>query len=298
MATQVIDMVTIIKALSVAEKEFLGKKCRWLPVKGNADQKFLMRLYKEFRNDVEAIKGLKALASKSAKELNTFLRKNGFDIRLNPIPVVNGVQGFAVVALFDRFMSWIEKGTEGKITVGGKIYPAFRHGYNISFHSIPKYPHTAVALETIPGDTVWITFADKEIGGVKLLKQILELSKARKNQCNERYSRVVIPEVMLDERPDISFLKGVEARDSKKDPWIVDQALQQVKFAMNKMGVRAKSATAIAIKFGSFAKYVRPPDLVFDKPFYLWITTKGSSLPIVMIYSDTDSWRKADLEAL
>lgn len=288
MSTQIFDVTTIVLAVHVAERDFLGLGRTWQPA--NDAQRRFLELYARFREDVTGMEDLKAKASKDIGILNAFLRENGFDIQLNPIP---DPEGFGVVAILDRLVKWLVKGEERTIKVGVKEHPAFRLEQGVSFFTINDQP--AVCLETQSGDKVWLTFADQELSGLALTDKIFGLTIAQKRPKYE-YKGVVIPEVLINQKPDITFLLNMGTHDPQGQYWFIQQALQQAKFAMNKEGARIKVATAIGVMRGVA---MEKPDLVFDRPFYLWIMGReGSGLPVAMMYVDVDTWQKADLNAL
>lgn len=290
MATQIFDVTTIVMALHVAERDFLTPDRVWRAVNDQQDR--FLELYKRFR-DVTRMEGIKAKASKDIDALNFFLAENGFDIRLDPI---TDPEGFGVVAILDRLVKWLIMGEERTIRVGGKTYPAFRLEKGASFYTISGYRDPAVCLQTQSGDTVWLTFADEQLNGLDLVDKILGLATARKESIYD-YKGTVIPEVLVNQRPDISFLLNMGTYDPQGQYWFIQQALQQAKFAMNREGARIKVATTIAVMRTSLPEV--KPDLVFDRPFYLWITGReGSALPVAMMYVDKDAWQKADLNAL
>lgn len=291
MSTQIFDVTTIILAVHEAEKNFLGLGRTWRAA--NPDQKRLLELYSRFRDDVTSMEDLKAKASKDIAVLNAFLAENGFDIRLDPIP---DPEGFGVVAILDRLVKWLVAGEERSLWVNGKTYPAFRLEEGASFYSLGGHQHPAVCLQTQSKDTVWLTFADEQLSGLALVDKVLALAAAQKEHIYD-YKGTVIPEVMINQKPDISFLLDMGTYDPKGQYWFIQQAIQQAKFAMNKEGARIKVATAVAVMRSMSA--VVNPDLIFDRPFYLWISGReGSALPVAMIYVDVDTWQKADLNAL
>lgn len=288
MSTQVMDVTTIVKALGKAEEEFLGKSRNWMTT--NSLQKRFLELYTAYRADVIKMGDMKAKASRSAAELNKFLAENGFDIRLEEF----SVDEFGVVAILDRLVRWLAQADEEKQIVSreGKEYPAFRlEGEGVRFYITDNHPHPIVALDTKSQDTVFLTFADQELSGLDLTEETLKLATSMLKPLYE-YKGVKIPETLIDQEVDISFLKGMATNDDRGDDWYISQALQQAKFAMNKEGCRIKVASAIAVKRGGME--MSKPDLVFDRSFLLWIKGRENfNLPIVAMYIDTDSWKEA-----
>jgi len=291
MATRIFDVVTIVHAVKTAEV-FLGKDRVWSST--NPDQQQFLRWLKEYAKDVMEMKDIKAKASKSVVELNAFLKENGFDIQLEAF---RDPEGFGVVSILDRLVNWLTTGEDRTVRVDGKTYPAFRLTEGVEFWNTSDSPNPIVKIQTKSGDTVCLTFGDQELEGVELAKKILHIVQAEKIPNWDSYDGVIIPDVMIDMKPSLDWLLGMSTRDEKDQTWFISQALQQAKFAMNKLGARIKVATAIAMSRGLPPE--PKPDLIFDRPFYLWIEGReGSKLPMAMIYVDTDTWKKADLNAL
>lgn len=287
MATQVMDVTTIIKALDKAEEDFLGRGRIWTAV-NNAQKRFL-ELYAAYREDVIKMGDMKARASRSAAELNGFLAENGFDIRLEDFDP----DEFGVVAILDRLVRWLAQADEEQkiISKEDKDYPAFRlEGEGVRFYKTDNHPHPIVALDTKSQDTVFLTFADQELWGLELTGKILKLATSALTPSYQ-YNGTVIPETLVNQKVDIGFLLGMATYDDEGDNWLISQALQQAKFAMNKEGAHIKVASAIAAKRGGIE--IPKPDLVFNRPFLLWIKGREDfDLPIVAMYVDTDSWKE------
>lgn len=293
MATQILDVLTIIKCLDVAEEKFLKPGRVWRP-KNDSQARFLT-LYNTYRADVVEIEDLKAKADRDVGVINRWLSENGFNIQLNPIPVP---EGFAVASILDRLVRWLAQADEvgPKIRVGGRVYPGFRlEGRGVSFYISSAFPHPIVILDTQTGDQVFLTFADHEIADLDLVYEAIALLDCQKKQCDD-FKGVRIPQVMIDQQPDISWLLGLNTLDPEGQFWFIQQALQQAKFAMNKEGCRIKVATAVAVTRG----FTPPkPDLIFDRPFLATMRGReGIPLPVFSIYVDTDTWKEADLYAL
>lgn len=294
MATQILDVVTIIKCLDVAEEKFLTPGRVWHP-KNDSQARFLS-LYTAHRGNVAGMQDLKAKADRDIGVINRWLIENGFSIQLNPIP---DPMGFAVASILDRLVRWLAQASpiDPKIRVDGRDYPGFQlEGSGVSFYTSSAFPHPIVMLDTQSGDQVFLTFANREIAGLDLVYETTALLGCHKKPCHD-FKGVRIPQVMIDQKPDITWLLGLNTLDPEGQFWFIQQALQQAKFAMNKEGCRIKVATAVAVMRG----FTPPPkpDLVFDRPFLAAMRGReGLPLPIFSIYVDTDTWKEANLYAL
>lgn len=294
MATQILDVITIIKCLDEAEEKFLGTGRVWHP--RNQEQGRFLSLYTAHRAEVTKMDDLKAKADRDVGVINRWLAENGFSIQLNPIP---DPKGFTVASILDRLVRWLAQAdeTNPKIRVSSRDYPGFRlEGRGISFYTSPAFPHPIVMLDTQTGDKVFLTFADHETAGLDLVYEAIALLDCHKKPCDD-FKGVRIPQVMIDQKPDITWLIGLNTFDPEEQFWFIQQALQQAKFAMNKEGCRIKVATAIALMRG----FTPPPkpDLIFDRPFLATMRGReGLPLPVFSIYVDMDTWKEADLYAL
>ncbi len=291
MSTQIIDLITIIKCLIEAEENYLGPDRQWEAI--NSSQEKMLEWYRLFQSDVKLLEDLVSLATNDVTEANQFLTDNGFSIQLDPLP---DPLAFFIVSILDRLVNWEVTGEDHPIHTPEETYPGFRLEDGVDFFDIPNHPHLAARLATKTGDYVWLTYADQELKGIELADKVVSLVKAPKNASFD-FDGAVIPDVMIDQQPDISWLVGLFTFDDTPEKWFIAQALQQAKFAMNKEGARIKVATAVAMM--RECAVIEKPDLIFDRPFFLWIEGReGSKLPLGMMYVDTDSWTKADLDAL
>lgn len=230
------------------------------------------------------MKNVKAEAPNNISILNDSLKKNGFNIRLEPIP---DPKGFGVVTILDRWLKWLYEGEGRSIVTGGKIYPAFRLERGASFYRFEdsSHPHPVVCLQTQSGDE-----------GLALVDKVPELAAAQKTKVYE-HKGTIIPEVSINQQPNDKFLLGMYTHDLHGQRWFIQQALQEARFDMNARGARIKTATAVGMMRG--VSFDDRSDLIFDSPFYLWITgAEGSELPVAIIYVSRDSWRKAYLKEL
>jgi hypothetical protein len=234
---------------------------------------------------------MKTMASTRLDELNRFLSENGFTIQLENL---NG--GFGVVAILDRLVHWIFAGNECVINVSGVSYPAFRLEDGIEFYTSAEHPNPLVSIMTETCDRVWLTVADSECSGLELFEKI-RLIKSSPLRDNWTYGRVVVPETLIDLVVNIDFLLGLSTTDEHDTVWMITQAVQQLKFAMNAKGAHLKVATGLGLEMA--AAPMSEKELVLDKPFFMWIEPReGGDLPMGALLIAEDSWKKADLDQI
>lgn len=232
-------------------------------------------------------KELMAVASPNFSELNELLAKRGFDIRLGE-PATS--DAFGVVSILDVLGEWLVQGSNAEpIQYADKNYAAFKlSGRGFAGFKVPGHANLIIALDTKNGDKVYITIPDRAYGGFELLHYITDLLGRDRAFVNE-YAGVIVPEVNLDELGDISYLVGASLFTHQSD-YVVMEALQQSKLAMNKNGFRAQSAVAIAICRSSGLVYKKKHYKV-DQPFVIAIVRAGVAIPYFVAYVTPPFWQ-------
>lgn len=240
-------------------------------------------------NDLE----LRSWASRDVDALNSILKKERFDIQLEPF---HDARSFGVVSILDVLVKWLEKGQKSLLNVDDKNYDAVKMDAGFDVWFSPNYRHPLLRVLTESGDKVWMTIADEPLEGFSLLKKIVNI---KQNIQPENYDEAKFPMIDYNQKIDITWLCGLEIPN-----YAVKQALQQTKFKMNEDGAHVKSAVAIEMKCTCVCGPKSRKTVVIDKPFYLWIerpTKKFDArikqiipvlpLPVLAGYFDTDCWK-------
>jgi hypothetical protein len=272
------SLTTLVGALE-ATVEFIGAPPAWEAQ--NDQQVELMRRYGAYRDALPDLPELRCWAKRTAQELNAILRDEGFDIRLTPWGPSD--DRFGAVSIVDITVMWPQVGTVAPDIDG---HPAFRLDADAiaSCAIVEGHEHPIVRLRTQGDEVVCITIHDEPPGSFELVAAVARLRDA--DVLDQRgYAGVVLPMVDLDAQPDLDWLREI-ATDSPTGPWLVMQALQQVRFGMNQHGARAKEATAVDV--GSAAP---PRDYVVDAPFVIWFERSGVDVALFQAHVGTDDWK-------
>jgi hypothetical protein len=305
MKTRTITIHPILGCLQKAE-DFLGKNRKWKPsVRGDnrkTQQDFINDILVSV-SDVDKINEMKSIADLDVNVINKFLKDEGFNIKLSPIP--NG-EGFAVASVMKILVEWIEKGKSVDIlTPNKKKYAGVQiDEENIKYHS-SQFHSEPIASPAIKSktDSVFITKINDKLldvieGGEFALLDWLK--KVRRGLLSDfdSFSYLEFPCINYDQEVDISWLVGMNTISDRKskfngDPMLISEAKQQTKFRMNEVGAKVESAVAMGMLrcCVSMPKKVKVP-LVIDEPFLLWMERSGVSIPYFAGIFDYDVWNK------
>jgi len=225
----------------------------------------------------------KGITSRVADEINEFLAKEGFDIRLDQI----GADEFGVASVLKVLVEWKEAGQETYLTIEGnneKRYPAVRLSEKdwVTFYRNDIHSHPIARVETKSGDVVWMTIHPAR---TDTPFDVIEFSKKDKHQISE-YNELVFPMVDYDQEVDISWIQGLSLMG-----WRVVQALQQTKFRMNEIGAKVESAAAMKL-FRCITQHRRV--FKIDGPMLLWIERPGLDMPLMSGIFTSDDWKKPE----
>ncbi len=287
MATRALDVVTIMKALTMLDDE-LGLHS-WMV--RNKEQGQTVLWLEAFREYLTKVTGLNVKASKLFQELNAFLSENKFKPVIEPF---DSSMGLGVVAILDKLVKWVN-GAADKTTIrascrdldGFKIPNSGVNIYKVQGFNDPR--SILVELLTKSDDTLWIFMHnDDSLSGLDLVKLSFDVMSGHR-QYNRSFEGAHVPMLDFDIEPDISWLCGMSST-GRDGNYSITQANQQFKMRMDETGARVKVATSM-VTYRGMPSLTGP--LVVDRPFYGWWTQKGlEALPMAAFFADWDSMKK------
>lgn len=229
---------------------------------------------KEQANFISRIEGIEPDLEKLSAELETqasfdhnvlteFAEKRGFKVAIGPFEN----QEFGAISFLNVNLSWMVPGKNTVVKANGKVYKAFE------LKDVDVYRDGRVQVTAHNGDLVTFQMTS------------LFNTQPKENQQLSDTVRVILPEVCLEDRPDVSWLQGMISGD-----YHIKNASQITRFMMDKNGASVKSMAHIDC---TRSMNIEEP-IVFDRPFKVTITRKGLKLPIFVGYINYDSWVTAE----
>ena len=287
--SQVFDALGLGAALLKAEAALGLERGAWAPV---ADPQQKTEMQREIRARLPAIAAalprianlVRTWASVSAAELNGILKSEGFDIQVDPWPASAGI---GVVAIVDVLVKWLVAGEKAAVLRGDERYSAFRLecvANAIEFHAVAASQEPVVVVFTRSGDKVCLHKVDEVAGDFGLYDAVAHLRREMRRDRDANYADVVIPKVQLREQVDLGWIRGLAAVE-----WKIEQAKQEVRFAMNEIGAHAKMATALAPR--SMSPRGPTGTYTFDAPFLFWMERPGVAIPTFVAHLTEADWR-------
>ena len=282
--TQTVCTVPLTHCFRLAEG-FIGNRQFWLghtPQQNGFISKFLND---DSRAELRLLKlgsEIKGIASPRADEINKFLRNEGFQISL---PSFRRNQ-FGVASRMDVRVAWQSAGKRDTVLGEGGQYPGIRLDVDRNGITVKDTGEIEiVSIPTLTGDVVSIAMVSNRstATGLAILE---EIGRIDGTGSGTDYGAVIIPMVNVDQQVDVSWLQGIETDNGL---WFIEKALQQNKFKMNLQGARAESAAAMTVTLRCVAR--QKPDLIIDRPFYLWIRRPGMIHPLFAGVFGTDCWQ-------
>lgn len=239
-------------------------------------QRFLSEFYTAGAlADLRRTPEFESVASKSAAEINAWLATRKFSITLDPFPG----DGFGTACMLDVLVSWLVTGDVRELTLASRqSVPGVLLSEGVTFAE-SRRRGIIVCIQTKNGDIVRLTRADKAPEGLDLVDHVA-VRASDYLKPNYDYAGVHFPMVDLDQKPDISWLVGLDTTDEAGDPWFIAQALQQTKFKMNQFGARVKSAAAVGVYRSTAVARPKLP-LVIDGPFVIEVVRPGLERPFL-----------------
>lgn len=275
----------MVAALKAAER-IMGSGLKWNTVNPQ-QERFLRDFFSVCSGEIDQIPEIESIASWSADEINEFLRKCGFSIQLEPF----NPQTFGTASVLDLLVEWIEKGTDADLkTEDKKEFPGvYIKEKNVHFYRVPDHPNPIACLITKSNDLVYMTMWDEPHvpEGFDLVMKA-EIFSSTKKSCDE-FGELHFPMVDLDQKVDISWLKGMNTIGQDGIPGKIVQALQQTKLRMNEIGASVQSAVAFGVLRGVT---MSKPTHTIDRPFLIWFEREGLNKPFFVGYIDREDWKR------
>jgi hypothetical protein len=270
----------IVSALAKAD-DMLGLCAKWRS-KDCTQERFLSDFFNPCRN--EKIPEIESIASRSAEEINRFLAERGFSIALDPFQYPSD---FGTASVLDVLVEWVQTGRLVSIRADHTRF----EGVHLESVSFSKMIETVVArIPTKSGDDVCMAMYDDAPDGMDLIDLVNKI-RADAKSCSD-YEGIHFPMVNLDQRVDISWMKGLSTVGADGVPAIISQALQQTKLRMNEKGARAQSAVALGMMRCSVGPIPAPrPPLIINEPFLFWIERDGLQQPLFVAHLTRDDWK-------
>lgn len=248
-------------------------------------QSGFLEMFEDLMMAMGGIPELESRAHDDVKVINGWLKERGFDIEL---PDDADPETFAVASILDVLLKWLNEGRRTNITgAAGGDFPGVRLDDGVTVSHLPAiHPHPVVRVATKSGDTVCMSMVDEVPSGFSgLFLKVADLEKVK--ATSHMHKGVCFPMVDLDEKPDISWIQGLQFGHGYR----VGAAMQQTKFRMNEKGARAQSAAAMTL-----VRSVRPTvqPHVIDRPFLLWIRRDGLEFPLFAALLCEDAWKEPE----
>lgn len=245
------------------------------------EQLEFLEMFEDLFPKLAGLPELESRADQDYKVINAWLSERGFDIQLPPA----GGDTFNVASILDVLVRWLHTGKKTAIQGREEEYVGIRleEGVTIA-HMAAIHPHPVVRVATKEGDTVCMSMVDGVPDGITgLFLKVADLEKVKATSHN--FKGVSFPMVDLDQRPDISWLNGLEVGSGYR----IGCAMQQTKFRMNEKGARVESAAAAQL-YRSVAPQKQPH--IIDRPFLLWIKRDGFEFPLFAALLCEDVWKE------
>jgi len=266
----------------------MGSDRQWVP-KNDLQDLFLKKYFVPLRVFAKNIPEITSIVSHSAQEINEFLAKNGFTIRLNPF----GPLEFGTASIFDILLKWRVEGEEKDIVRSGsdKVYPGVRiSSKNARFFLSASHPFPIAGLFTKTADIAYITTAAKApVDEFELMDMIHHIENGVVGSRNQ-FAGVHFPKVDLQKMINIAYMLGMETVGDDGQPAVISQALMEAITKINQDGARAKVAAA----FGIERCCIMPKseeDMEVDSPFLFWIKRAKLPEPLFCAYITQDDWK-------
>ncbi|HSX07065.1 MAG TPA: hypothetical protein VLG92_05090 [Candidatus Saccharimonadia bacterium] len=260
--------------IGTAGIEFIGD--------GTPDQEAFLRYLTAYGDQIRNA-GLSGCASHLNTMLNDFLQQVGSSRRFEPF------NGIGMVTLYELATKWYNQGTPGTIRfVDGENYKAFKlkDPEHINVHQVVgDFECYVITIQTQSGHTLHLS--ELPNGGVApasamdLVNEVHRLHTANPIRPLGGYDLTLpVIEFRTETRPD--WLLGLKAQIPGQPPMFLTDAFQDYAYRINELGAEAKVVTGMVMSRSASLD----PCYMLNRPFYFWVTAKGSNLPLGLAYLD------------
>jgi hypothetical protein len=285
LSTSTLCVLPILGCIHIAEKymeEEINQPPERAPVTDEQEQ--FLELFEDLLTAIPELQELQSMADMSAGPVNAWLKERGFDIEL-PEPDENG---FAVASILDILVNWLHTGkrTFIKGVNTGEEYTGVHLNNGVTVAHLPAvHDNPVVRIATKEGYSVCMSMVDNVPEGITgLFLKVAELEQVK--ATSHHFDGVQFPMIDLDEKPDISWINGLQFGQGL----YVSSAMQQTKFRMNEKGARIESAAGMSIMRSMVSNKKLPH--VIDKPFLLWVNKDGLDFPVFAGLLCEDVWKE------
>jgi hypothetical protein len=261
----------------------------------NNKQDMFLRIYRNTKGaKIPEIESM--VSTGNVNPVNKFLSDKGFDIKLNPL---EDPRDLAIASILDLHLEWNKEGKETTIfyirepVVGGfDKYKGVGLYDNVVILKSTRFTNAIAKISTKNKDIVYMVMLDcVPKDNFEVFDLATDLMNDSTLKVDFKYKMVVkFPEVHLDVKPDITWLKGMT--DTLEVKWKIDQTLMQTKLDIDKKGVKIKEAVALGVLCLSACFSNEPEPLIISKPFLFVVVREGLSVPLFSAYIDIDGWIK------
>jgi len=281
----VLDLTTMVHAIQHLS-EVMGLRGFQRSTREQSD---FLSYFLRYKERIAKLAGLEALASPSADVLNDFLEARGFD------RMFGDVTGLGVASVLDMLLEWLGEVSPTTIyrhdpqaPLGLSKYSAFKIiGNGVDIFSVDGYEHPLACLYSWTGDKLWLMRSDEPESGIKMALDAQKMLNAPRRLDLEWTAGAIVPDLEINTKPDISWLKGFSFTGPIGSPHAVTDSFQQYKLRVNREGARVKVATGVSVRSAG-----GPKPYVFDEPFIGFFTQSvDHELVIAPFFADIDCWQ-------
>ncbi len=235
-------------------------------------------------DDLTHIPELQVWTSSNADELNQRLTGHGYQSRF----LLFEDNQFGILSLLEIALQWLHAGESRVINAqNNRKYSGVyldEADTSISVYRSWQHSHDVVSWQTKDDLTmVSVSFADRPLLGFVLFDYVASIMVGR---SIIGYSGVIFPCVSLHCTENMQWLVNIQVGHNR-----VAQATQENIIKMDEHGMEVKSATEmVMVAMSAVALPVVPQPYIIDRPFYLWLSRSGCSLPLMVAYVGYNSW--------
>jgi hypothetical protein len=298
MASFALDLATVLKALQAYEQQF--KVQMWHP--SQQSQARVIELATKYKAQLSRVSGAKVSVADNHQDLNRFLAAEDFGSQLQPF---SNLKETGLISSLQKKIEW-RCGPAPKVDITTRT--GTKSGFElpaeeVRVYRLANYPNALLAeIATTSTDTLWL-FTSKGnqlaqdgwgVGQLALdvmaseRRQAIKTAVFAENAVDE-FGEIQVPMFSFNSRIELDWLVGLSSATTST-PRMITQAQQQFGLELGSVGPKAKGGTAMVVTKGLTD---RPSRLVFNQPFYGWLTQYGVDFPLGAFFIDWDGMRPA-----